>query len=305
MVVLPYILSCCCCPLSLPQTLVCGLLGLPPVNGVLPQAPMHTRSLAHIPKRPRQQHRQHQSPQEGTNPADAADVAFTVHSSDASGSEWLAGSSAVPTAGVAAVMQSLSRLRLGWGAGQSSQQGEHSSATHAQQPEGLHAVTVALSHMHLDPLSHCDEGDSPFGTPTASAAQQPGFDSHVQQSAAAGSSPRAAPSSGEGAALRHRQRSLSLAGSQGGITAAGSSAPQQRPRGRSCEGQPGPGLHGRGRLHPSGSDLAINTLPDSAAAQDRPEGAGDVKARECAGLQPAEQQGSYLCLEVSGLTVDQ
>ena len=32
------------------QTLVCGLLGLPPVNGVLPQAPMHTRSLAHIRK---------------------------------------------------------------------------------------------------------------------------------------------------------------------------------------------------------------------------------------------------------------
>ncbi|WIA30064.1 hypothetical protein OEZ86_000159 [Tetradesmus obliquus] len=29
-------------------TLVCGLLGIPPVNGVLPQAPMHTRSLAHL-----------------------------------------------------------------------------------------------------------------------------------------------------------------------------------------------------------------------------------------------------------------
>jgi len=27
------------------QTLACGLLGIPPVNGVLPQAPMHTRSL--------------------------------------------------------------------------------------------------------------------------------------------------------------------------------------------------------------------------------------------------------------------
>ena len=30
------------------QTLLLGLIGLPPVNGVLPQAPMHTRSLAHL-----------------------------------------------------------------------------------------------------------------------------------------------------------------------------------------------------------------------------------------------------------------
>lgn len=28
------------------QTLICGLLGLPPSNGVLPQSPMHTKSLA-------------------------------------------------------------------------------------------------------------------------------------------------------------------------------------------------------------------------------------------------------------------
>ncbi|KAL0330252.1 UNVERIFIED_CONTAM: Boron transporter 4 [Sesamum radiatum] len=28
------------------MTLICGLLGLPPSNGVLPQSPMHTRSLA-------------------------------------------------------------------------------------------------------------------------------------------------------------------------------------------------------------------------------------------------------------------
>jgi hypothetical protein len=28
------------------QTLICGLLGIPPSNGVLPQSPMHTRSLA-------------------------------------------------------------------------------------------------------------------------------------------------------------------------------------------------------------------------------------------------------------------
>lgn len=32
------------------QTLACGLLGIPPVNGVLPQAPMHTRSLATLQK---------------------------------------------------------------------------------------------------------------------------------------------------------------------------------------------------------------------------------------------------------------
>lgn len=28
------------------MTLICGLLGLPPSNGVLPQSPMHTKSLA-------------------------------------------------------------------------------------------------------------------------------------------------------------------------------------------------------------------------------------------------------------------
>lgn len=28
------------------QTSICGLLGLPPSNGVLPQSPMHTKSLA-------------------------------------------------------------------------------------------------------------------------------------------------------------------------------------------------------------------------------------------------------------------
>jgi len=30
------------------MTMMCGLLGLPPVNGVIPQSPMHTKSLAHI-----------------------------------------------------------------------------------------------------------------------------------------------------------------------------------------------------------------------------------------------------------------
>ncbi|GLC65725.1 hypothetical protein PLESTF_000333200 [Pleodorina starrii] len=48
------------------MTLACGLLGLPPVNGVLPQAPMHTRSLATL-GRPRaakkQQHHHGQQQQ--------------------------------------------------------------------------------------------------------------------------------------------------------------------------------------------------------------------------------------------------
>ena len=30
------------------MTLLCGLLGLPPVNGVLPQSPMHTKALARV-----------------------------------------------------------------------------------------------------------------------------------------------------------------------------------------------------------------------------------------------------------------
>jgi hypothetical protein len=30
------------------MTLLCGLLGLPPVNGVLPQSPMHTKALAQV-----------------------------------------------------------------------------------------------------------------------------------------------------------------------------------------------------------------------------------------------------------------
>ena len=38
------------CTFLLFQTLICGLLGLPPSNGVLPQSPMHTRSLAVLKK---------------------------------------------------------------------------------------------------------------------------------------------------------------------------------------------------------------------------------------------------------------
>ena len=33
------------CMLIAVMTLVCGLIGLPPVNGVLPQAPLHTKAL--------------------------------------------------------------------------------------------------------------------------------------------------------------------------------------------------------------------------------------------------------------------
>ncbi|XP_057531245.1 protein PECTIC ARABINOGALACTAN SYNTHESIS-RELATED-like [Amaranthus tricolor] len=32
------------------MTLVCGLIGLPPSNGVLPQSPMHSKSLATLKK---------------------------------------------------------------------------------------------------------------------------------------------------------------------------------------------------------------------------------------------------------------
>ena len=31
-------------------TAICGAVGVPPINGVLPQAPMHTRACAHIAK---------------------------------------------------------------------------------------------------------------------------------------------------------------------------------------------------------------------------------------------------------------
>lgn len=41
---------CLSCKFFCFQTLACGLLGLPPSNGVLPQSPMHTRSLAVLKK---------------------------------------------------------------------------------------------------------------------------------------------------------------------------------------------------------------------------------------------------------------
>jgi hypothetical protein len=39
------------------MTALCGLLGLPPVNGVLPQSPLHTRALAKVASRRRRQHK--------------------------------------------------------------------------------------------------------------------------------------------------------------------------------------------------------------------------------------------------------
>ena len=41
-----YHASCSSWYINAMQVLVCGLLGVPPSNGVLPQSPMHTRSLA-------------------------------------------------------------------------------------------------------------------------------------------------------------------------------------------------------------------------------------------------------------------
>lgn len=40
------ILKMFCLPVSWWQTLMCGLIGIPPSNGVIPQSPMHTKSLA-------------------------------------------------------------------------------------------------------------------------------------------------------------------------------------------------------------------------------------------------------------------
>jgi hypothetical protein len=77
-----------CCAAA--QTLLCGLLGLPPVNGVLPQAPMHTRALAALGasskkdagrrKQQQQQQEQQQQQQQGAQAAQAAaakDTAIT------------------------------------------------------------------------------------------------------------------------------------------------------------------------------------------------------------------------------------
>jgi hypothetical protein len=277
-----------------PQTLVCGLLGLPPVNGVLPQAPMHTRSLAHIPKRSQQKHAAAH-----TRPGDAA---LTVNGTSDE-SEWTADSyNAAPARqvpAVAAVTQSLSKLRLGRGTEAARQElSTGAQAQHMQQPpEGVHAVTAALSHMHLDTPGHFHENSSPFGTPKASAGLDPGRQ-YSQQAGSASSSP-SAEHNADGAVLRHRQRSLSPSGSQGVNTAAGSSAPQQRRVRPSLELQQQQRAQGRGRLHPSGSDMAINTLPDSAAA----ELSTGIGAREAdGGLGPPAEQGSYLRLEVRGFS---
>lgn len=275
------------------QTLVWGLLGLPPVNGVLPQAPMHTRSLAHI----RKQHQQQQhNGGAAAGAGAAADHACTIHSSNGSESDWVAdshdnvGLGAGARPGVAAVTESLSQLQLGR-AGQADRQ-TRSTATYPhgasiQQPDGVHSVTAALSHMHIDtPAGANDACEQPFNTPRATAA----FDSQLQPF---DSAPHTAPMPGA-AALRHRQRSLSPTASQG-VTAGGSSAPQPQQR-----RQQGPAREqqqqqrgGRGRLHPSGSDVAINTMPDSAGA-----GPGAVGQHDGGPVPP--EQGTYLHLEVGG-----
>lgn len=36
------------------KTLLCGLIGIPPANGVIPQSPMHTKSLATLKHQVRQ-----------------------------------------------------------------------------------------------------------------------------------------------------------------------------------------------------------------------------------------------------------
>jgi hypothetical protein len=190
---------------------------------------------------------------------------------------------------VVAVTESLSQLQLGR-AGQANRQ-TRSTATYphgprVQQPGGVHAVTAALSHMHLDTPTGADGAcEQPFGTPRATAAMVPQlFDSAFDT----------APVS-SAAALRHRQRSLSPTASQG-VTAAGSSTPerQQRQRGPSLElqQQQQQQRRGRGRLHPSGSDVAINTMPDSAGA-----GLGAAVGQHDRSHPPLEQD-NYLRLEV-------
>ena len=49
------------------MTLICGLLGIPPVNGVIPQSPMHTKSLALIQKDTKKL--KEADRENGTNPA--------------------------------------------------------------------------------------------------------------------------------------------------------------------------------------------------------------------------------------------
>jgi hypothetical protein len=199
----------------------------------------------------------------------------------------VAGTGAGPA--VSAVTESLSQLRLGR-ADQTNRQTRSTAAyphdASIQQPDVTHAVTAALSHMHFDTPTGADSvGQQPFGTPRASAAMGPQlqpFDSAFHTAPV--------PSA---AALRHRQRSLSPTVSQG-VTAAGSSTPQpqQHQRGPSLELQQQRQHGGRGRLHPSESKVAINTMPDSAGA-----GLGAAVGQHDGGHPPVEQ-GNYLRLEV-------
>jgi len=255
---------------------------------------MHTRSLAHIRKTPDTPTAAHTAAA-----ATEADGDATLHSSSNSEADWLQdsqeyaagkGSGGTAPSSVTAVTESFSHLQLGGHTSSTAAHAEHPTAQ--QQPEGIAAMTSALSHMHLDTPAESQLHDSPFGTPTATAARcqtKAPFHPGVQAtSAAAGACSHAA------SALRHRQRSLSPTHTMAG-SAAATAAPQQHYQQQQAslemQQQQRRG-RARGRLHPSGSDVAINTMPDSAN-----DGTGDPVAGPGKEQQPAHP-GVYLKLEV-------
>jgi len=60
------------------MTLTCGLLGIPPVNGVLPQAPMHTRALAGMRAQAEEAWQKQQKLQDPPDPPKAEDCSDTL-----------------------------------------------------------------------------------------------------------------------------------------------------------------------------------------------------------------------------------
>lgn len=80
------------------MTMMCGLLGLPPVNGVIPQSPMHTKSLARIRG---QEHTKKKSeysfrrkitpnePQGSDNPIDESDLGSKDNIQSSADSEYI------------------------------------------------------------------------------------------------------------------------------------------------------------------------------------------------------------------------
>lgn len=316
------VLDCLCCLTSSPQTLACGLLGLPPVNGVLPQAPMHTRSLAHICQQQSEAYvGAKQQPVEQTDLADADADACSIHSASDSEAEWTSnclgqvgqGRHTSKGGGMTDVTESLSNLQL-TGAEVQQQQHQQADSTDAfalggrlnplqqqqhQQQAGVGALTTALSHMHLDtPGPPLTDHDSPFGTPTAAragAVHASPFQPATHAALAAAATTTATSS------LRHRQRSLSPTPTTGGFAAASIVAEpfdrknHLRPMELQQQAQSSRGRRSR-LLHPSGSDVAINTLPLSDSA---------LPGTEQVGGRPEEQEepgllhGTYLRLEVS------